>query len=64
MSLLNVNQAAEYLNLSKPTLDRFRGTGEGPKFCKMGSKPRAAIRYRKVDLDQWVEESIRKSTSG
>src|SRR5438874_8286247 len=38
--------AADYVRLGKPTLERFRISGDGPMFCKLGG----AVRYRKADL--------------
>lgn len=51
--------AAEYLTLKKPTLDCWRVTGRGPKFCKIGSR----VVYRRVDLDAWLESKLVSSTS-
>lgn len=58
--LLTTHEAATYLRLARPTLERFRLTGGGPTFCKMGGK---AVRYRKSDLDDWLAGCLRKSTS-
>ena len=58
--LLTTKEAAAYLRLAKPTLERFRLTGSGPAFCKMGDK---AVRYREADLDFWLASRLRKSTS-
>lgn len=49
--LLDTAQAAEYIGLAKQTLHQKRLSGDGPKFCKIGR----AVRYRKEDLDAWVE---------
>lgn len=57
--ILTTIEAAEYLRLGKPTLERFRLTGEGPKFCKLGG----AVRYRLPDLDRWLESHLINSTS-
>lgn len=57
--VLKTPKAAEYLGLSKPTLERYRLRGDGPKFAKLGS----AVRYRKVDLDEWLESRLVRSTS-
>ncbi len=57
--LMTTIEAADYLTLSKPTLERWRLTGEGPKFAKMGD----AVRYRQEDLDAFVSESIVKTTA-
>lgn len=49
--LLDTAQAAEYTGLAKQTLHQRRITGGGPKFCKIGR----SVRYRKEDLEAWVE---------
>ena len=57
--ILNTREAADYVRLGKPTLERFRVSGEGPIFVKLGG----AVRYRKVDLDTWLESRRVRSTS-
>ena len=57
--LMTTIEAADYLTLSKPTLERWRLTGEGPKFAKMGD----AVRYRQEDLDAFIFENIVKTTA-
>lgn len=57
--ILNTEQSAEYLGLSKPTLERMRLKGNGPKFAKLNS----SVRYRKADLDAWLESRLVRSTS-
>lgn len=49
--LLNTAQAAEYTGLAKQTLHQKRVSGGGPKFCKIGR----SVRYRKEDLNTWIE---------
>lgn len=56
---MNTRDAAEYLGLSHHTLNQWRHQGRGPFFVRMGR----AIRYRKSDLDSYLEESIRRSTA-
>lgn len=51
--------AASYVKLSAVTLERFRLTGDGPAFCKLGK----AVRYRKSDLDAWLASRLVRSTS-
>lgn len=29
-------EAAEYVGLKKPTMERFRFLGQGPAYCKLG----------------------------
>lgn len=57
--LYNTLEAAQYLRLGKNTLERFRVTGEGPPYAKLGY----GVRYRESDLDAWVESRLTKSTS-
>ncbi len=57
--LLKTAEAADYVRLGKPTLERFRVSGEGPVFAKLGG----AVRYRKTDLDEWVASRLVHSTS-
>lgn len=61
-SVMNFNtpEAANYVRLAPVTLERFRLTGEGPKFLKLGKK---TVRYRKSDLDEWLASRVVASTS-
>ncbi len=52
-------EAAEYLRSSPSTLAKRRLTGNSPAFTRIGS----AIRYRKSDLDAWMADNLRRSTS-
>lgn len=57
--VLTTAEAARYVRLSKPTLERFRLTGEGPLYAKLGG----AVRYRRSELDKWVDGRLIASTS-
>lgn len=57
--ILTTHEAATYCRLGKPTLERFRISGNGPHYCKLGG----AVRYRKADLDVWLESRLTRSTS-
>ena len=57
--LLTTQQAAAYLVLSPRTLEKWRVTGEGPPFVKLGRR----VAYRREDLREWVESRRRASTS-
>ncbi len=52
-------EAAEYVGLSPATLETRRTRGGGPPFVKLGVR----VVYRLEDLDGWLEEQRRKSTS-
>jgi len=58
--LLNTKQAANYLAVSNAFLERDRWAGARIPFIKIGSR---AVRYRISDLDAYIENSIRTSTS-
>ena len=45
--------------VSTRSLQRWRLEGVGPKFLKLGR----LVRYRKSDLDKWVEAQLSTSTS-
>jgi predicted DNA-binding transcriptional regulator AlpA len=49
--VLRPKDAARYLGLSLPTLQRMRSGGSGPAFLRLGEK---AIAYAVVDLDAWL----------
>lgn len=57
--VLTTIEAARYVRLGKPTLERFRLTGAGPLYAKLGG----AVRYRRADLDHWLESRLVTSTS-
>ena len=57
--VFTTSEAAELLRLGKSTLDRMRLTGEGPRYCKLGG----AVRYRRADLEAWLESRLTSSTS-
>ena len=52
--LLDTGEAAAYLHLSPRTLERYRVTGEGPRFLKLGRR----VLYRRDDLDTWIESRV------
>lgn len=51
--------AAAYLHLSTQYLEKMRVVGGSPAFLKIGK----AVRYRRIDLDRWLDEKVRTSTS-
>lgn len=51
--------AAKYVGLSPKTLERLRTKGGGPRFHKLGRR----VVYREEDLEQWLQERARRSTS-
>lgn len=59
VELMNEIDAASYLGLSRRTLQQWRVSGRGPSFRKLG----AAVRYSRSDLDAFIEDAARTSTS-
>ena len=57
--LLPVAEAATYLCLSASTLNRLRVSGGEPRYYKLAGR----VLYDVRDLDQWVEDNKRGSTS-
>ncbi len=57
--LLTEVQAADFLNLSVRCLQAWRVRGGGPCYSKIGR----SVRYRRTDLDAFVEQNLTSSTS-
>ena len=54
-SLLTPKKAASYLGVSDAALRLWRSEGKGPRFFRAGEK---LIRYRRADLDFWIEARL------
>ena len=57
--LLTPEQVAGILKLSPATLARWRWDGSGPPFIKIGGR----VRYAESDVEQFIHNGIRTSTS-
>lgn len=57
-TVLTIDQAAAYVAIPKATLYtwRTRRAGFGPRAIKVGG----CLRYRRADLDAWLEEHVEK----
>jgi predicted DNA-binding transcriptional regulator AlpA len=53
-------EASAYTGLALKTLEGYRTRGGGPLFVRYGRK---AVRYRRSDLDNWMNERTLASTS-
>ena len=58
--ILRAPEAASYTGLSESTLAKRRLRGEPPVFVRLGSR---AIGYRLDDVDDWLTNCRRRSTS-
>jgi len=57
--LLTVKQAAVFVGLSVPTLNRMRVQGGGAPYYKLG----AQVRYDRAELEVWMRSRRYTSTS-
>ena len=57
--LSQIELAARW-NISHRPLERWRGTGEGPQFVKLGGR----VVYRLEDVEAFEAEQLRQSTPG
>ena len=57
--LLTVGEAADILRCSVSSLNKWRCSGRGPRFVRVGSR----VRYRRADLAKYISELTRSSTS-
>ena len=58
--VLRTPAAADHLSLAPETLEKWRCAGGGPRFVRLG---RRAVGYRITDLNLWLEQQRRESTS-
>ncbi len=56
--VMTTEEAAQYLRCSTQYLEIARHKGGGPKYCKFAR----IVRYRKIDLDEYLAERVRLST--
>lgn len=56
---LKTDEAAAYCGSSSSTLEKLRVYGGGPAFSKLGRR----VVYRTDDLDEWLAQNRKRSTS-
>jgi excisionase family DNA binding protein len=56
---LSSDYVAEWLVLTRNTLEKWRVRGEGPPFVKVGGR----VRYRRSDVLAWVGENTKATTT-
>lgn len=49
-AVFTTDEAAQYLRLSRQTLELLRLNGRGPRYAKLGR----SVRYRRAALDEWL----------
>ena len=50
---ISPKEASHSYGYSESWFEKARCTGEGPKWIKVGEKPRGKIYYEKIALDNW-----------
>jgi hypothetical protein len=58
-SLLIVQEVARILRCSVSSLNKWRLSGRGPRFVRVGSR----VRYRPPDVADWIAHATRRTTS-
>ncbi len=51
---INENEAAAYLSVAVQTLQKWRSSGGGPPYAKIGRR----VVYRLTDLERWLESRL------
>jgi hypothetical protein len=59
MQLLTERQVSEMTATPMGTLRRWRCVGDGPPYIKMGSGPKARVKYDAMDILKYVEAGRR-----
>jgi excisionase family DNA binding protein len=59
-ALMTEQELAEYVRVSLRTVRKWRAEGTGPPYLRAGRQ----IRYRKRDVDAWLEHDQRGMDTG
>ena len=51
--LLKIDEVAELIRLSRPSIYRLMASGSFPKPVQVGSR---AVRWRRADVEEWIEQ--------
>ncbi len=55
--LLTEEEAAELLGIEPHTLGKYRRAGNGPPYVQLSKgKKRQLVRYRRLDIEEWIEQ--------
>ncbi len=58
-TILDQKRVASLLGISTRTLERYRVSGTGPRYVKLGK----LVRYLKTDIDAWIQQNLSAATS-
>lgn len=62
-ALLTVHQVAHWLQISPAGVRAWARTGHMPRGIKLGKTPSSPLRWRRGDIQAWLEEMSRESES-
>lgn len=57
-TVLNLNEASKYLNISESHLYKLTSTRQIPHFCPQGKK----LYFRREELDDWLQRNRQSSS--
>jgi predicted DNA-binding transcriptional regulator AlpA len=61
LHVMSEREAARFLdNMSPRSLQRYRLAGTGPRYIRLGPR---CVRYRRSDLQTWLDARVYESTS-
>jgi len=60
---INQTVAAAYLDVSPRTMERWRYTGIGPAFSRLGGSDRGKVVYAQDELDAYLERNKQEPKS-
>ena len=58
--LIDEQTAADFLDITRRTVQSLRQSGRGPHFIRISSR---CVKYRRRDLKEWVDKHLRTSTA-
>lgn len=61
--LLDTFAAAKVLGMAVGTLENWRCQGVGPRFVKTARSHRGKVKYRRCDLEAWMDANTFSNTS-
>jgi hypothetical protein len=59
-ALIKEEAAAEFLGVTRRSLQKWRQVGGGPRYVSLSAR---CLRYRRIDLTIWSDGHLRRSTS-
>jgi len=59
-SLISPEEAGQFVGLTTRGMEALRARGGGSRFVRISSR---CVKYRRIDLKNWADSLLRKSTS-